>query len=91
MVRGGWEELTTRKDQFRARALLLRAFEGSLGGVAAGPGHRTSFADSTAFWIEESTGPLLSGTLPPQRVRLSLANAHRQPSPRIAWSMITSP
>lgn len=58
MVRGRWEELHAEEDKFRARALLLRAFEGSLMSVTAGHGHRTSLSDAIMFRvvIEEVTG-----------------------------------
>jgi hypothetical protein len=58
MVRGEWEELTTRQGRYRARMLLLAAFEGSLWGVAAGHGHRTTLTGSTLFRIraDEITG-----------------------------------
>ena len=58
LVRGRWEELHTDEDKFRARALLLRAFEGSLMSVTAGHGHRTTLGDAIVFRIviEEITG-----------------------------------
>ena len=58
LVRGRWEELCSEEDKFRARALLLHNFEGSLMSVTAGHGHRTSLADAIMFriTIEEITG-----------------------------------
>ena len=58
LVRGRWEELCLEEDKFRARALLLRAFEGSLMSVTAGHGHRTTLGEAIVFRIvvEEITG-----------------------------------
>ncbi len=58
LARGKWEELHTEEDKFRARALLLRAFEGSLMSVTAGHGHRTSLGEAIIFRIviEEISG-----------------------------------
>jgi uncharacterized protein len=58
LVQGKFEELTTEEDRFRARALLLRAFEGSLMSVTAGHGHRTTLAEAVLFRIriESITG-----------------------------------
>ena len=58
MVRGRWEELHIEEDKFRARALLLRAFEGSLMSATAGHGHRTTLGEAIMFRIviEEISG-----------------------------------
>jgi nitroimidazol reductase NimA-like FMN-containing flavoprotein (pyridoxamine 5'-phosphate oxidase superfamily) len=58
LVRGRFEELQTDEDKFRARALLLHAFEGSLMSATAGHGHRTTLGDAIMFRIviEELTG-----------------------------------
>ncbi len=48
MVRGRFEELHTEEDMFRARALLLRAFEGSLMSAPARHGHRTTLSCCTS-------------------------------------------
>lgn len=51
LIRGKWEELTHEDDRFRARALLLKAFDGSAMSVTAGHGHRTTLADAILFRI----------------------------------------
>jgi hypothetical protein len=58
LIQGKWEELTADEDRFRARALLLKAFEGSLMSVTAGHGHRTTLAEAILFriHIESITG-----------------------------------
>lgn len=58
LARGKFEELTTEEDKFRARALLLRAFEGSLMSATAGHGHRTTLGDAIMFRVvvQEITG-----------------------------------
>jgi nitroimidazol reductase NimA-like FMN-containing flavoprotein (pyridoxamine 5'-phosphate oxidase superfamily) len=58
LVRGTWHELTEEDDKFRARALLLRAFEGQLWWVTAGHGHQATLADAILYRIDiaEMTG-----------------------------------
>lgn len=58
VVRGRFEELHGEDDQFRCRALLLKAFEGNHMSLTAGHGHRTTLADAVLFRIriEEMTG-----------------------------------
>ena len=58
LARGRFEELHEEEDKFRARAVLLHAFEGSLMSATTGHGHRTTLGDAIMFRIviEELTG-----------------------------------
>ena len=55
LVQGRWHELDAEEDRFRARALLLQAFEGSLMSATAGHGHRTTLADAIIFRVSIET------------------------------------
>lgn len=55
LVQGRWHELDAEEDRFRARSLLLRAFEGSLMSATAGHGHRTTLADAVIFRVSVET------------------------------------
>lgn len=55
LVQGAWEELRSSEDTFRARSLLLRMFEGSMLGVTAGHGHRTTLSGAILFRIRAET------------------------------------
>ena len=58
LIRGTWHELIGEEEKFRARALLLRAFEGQLWWVTAGHGHKATLADAILYRIDiaEMTG-----------------------------------
>lgn len=58
LARGRCEELQDEDEKFRARALLLGAFDGELTQVTSGHGHRTTLADATLLRIrlDEVTG-----------------------------------
>jgi nitroimidazol reductase NimA-like FMN-containing flavoprotein (pyridoxamine 5'-phosphate oxidase superfamily) len=58
MVKGRWHELEEEDEKFRARALLLRAFDGQLWSVTAGHGRATTLADAVVYRIaiEEMSG-----------------------------------
>jgi nitroimidazol reductase NimA-like FMN-containing flavoprotein (pyridoxamine 5'-phosphate oxidase superfamily) len=55
LVQGRWHELDREEDRFRARTLLLQAFEGSLMSATAGHGHRTTLAEAILFRIDIET------------------------------------